>query len=91
MDDMYAFRIPLLPISYHFTYQCLELEAMLINYGFGITELTKSQGDEQVGRVPTHDDKPHNTHVQETTADVVTSEAPRAAAVSTGREREIKI
>jgi hypothetical protein len=46
-------------------------EVMLIIYSFGVTELAKGSGDEEVARAATHDEKPHNTHVQETTTDVI--------------------
>lgn len=44
---------------------------MLIRYSFGVTELAKASGDEEVARAKTLKEKPHNTHVQETTADVI--------------------
>ena len=44
---------------------------MLMEHSFGVTELAKANGDEEVARVPTNDEKLHNTHVQETTADVI--------------------
>jgi hypothetical protein len=45
-------------------------EVMLMIYSFGVMELAKASGDEEVARAQTHE-KPHNTHVQETTADVI--------------------
>ena len=40
-------------------------------YSFGVTELAKASGDEEDARAQTQNEKPHNTHVQETTADVI--------------------
>lgn len=61
-----------------------------MNNSFGVTELAKAHGDEEVGRVPTNDEKPHNTHVQESTADVITPQEPKVAQ-TTEEEREVKI
>jgi hypothetical protein len=60
---------------------------LLMEYSFGVTELAKVNGDEEVARVPTNDEKPHNTHVQETTADVISPEttAARERAVARGQ------
>jgi len=52
---------------------------------FGVTELAKGHIDEEVARAPTNDEKPHNTYVQETTADVISPQA------QTLREEENKI
>ena len=43
---------------------------MLTGYSFGVTELAKGNVDEEGAHASTNiDEKPHNTHVQETTAD----------------------
>ncbi len=48
---------------------------MLMGYSFGVTELAKSHGDEEGAHASTNiDEKPHNTHVQETTADAISSQ-----------------
>jgi hypothetical protein len=47
-------------------------ETMLMKYSFGVTELAKGHMDEEGAHPSTNvDEKPHNTQVQETTADVI--------------------
>jgi len=47
-------------------------DAMLMGYSFGVTELAKTHVDEEGAHTSTNiDEKPHNTHVQQTTADVI--------------------
>jgi hypothetical protein len=48
---------------------------MLMGYSFGVTELAKGNVDEEGAHASTNiDEKPHNTHVQETTADAISSQ-----------------
>ena len=43
-----------------------------MGYSFGVTELAKTHVDEEGAHTSTNiDEKPHNTHVQQTTADVI--------------------
>jgi hypothetical protein len=63
-------------------------DLILMNYGFGGTELTKAHGDE-VGRVLINHEKPYNTHVQESTTNVIAPQKPKAAQNS--EEREVMI